>query len=184
MSLQDTYGRKVELDTAAADTNSGYLISMDVEHHKIHEGDHYTCCDYDDDIDAAGPKYWHIITPNTTARCHLAIVVSMSGPGLFEVFENPTTSANGTGLTEYNNDRNSSNATTIAAYKDPTVSVDGTLIGCHWIGTAGASPVGAKGAVVSRTKELILKQNEQYLFKFTAENDNTKGTIGFDWYEV
>ena len=85
----------------------GYLATIEIEHHKVHEGNFYTATNYDDDVDIASPKYWHIIAPNTTVRIHIKIAIATDTAGLIELYENPTTSANGTEITSYNNDRNS-----------------------------------------------------------------------------
>lgn len=176
-------GRKVVVDTLVADANECNLVVMNLEHHKIHAGVHYTVSDYDSDVDNAGPKYWHIKTPNTAVRFHLVFCVTTSGPALVEFFENPTTSADGTGLTAYNNDRTSDNTSTLSVYYDPTVSPDGTRIGVSFIGSEGAAPVGSAGGMLERCHEMIPKQNEQYLVKVTVSNDNTKVAFTLNWYE-
>jgi len=112
----------------------GYLIAIEIEHYKVHEGNFYTVSDYDNDVDTASPKYWHIKTHAGDVRVHIRIQVATDTGGLLELFENPTTTGDGTPLTPYNNDRNSGNTSVISFYYDPTVSADGTRIEVTRIG--------------------------------------------------
>jgi len=156
--------------------------TIEFEHHMVHDGYSYSVSDHDSSVDIASPKYWHIITPNTAKRCHVKIAVISDHAALVEFFENPTTTANGTALAAYNNDRNSINATTMSFYYDPTVTADGTRLVVEYIGTY--NPKTRIGGSSRAETEFILKQNEQYLVKVTPENDNTKVTVQIEFYEV
>ena len=169
-----------EVGNVAKVDSLGYLIAVRVEHYKVHLGTFYTVTDYDADVDNASPKYWHIITPNTIIRIHIKIAVAVDAPGLIQFYENPTTTGNGTIITAYNNDRNSSNIATCVHYYDPTVSNDGTLIEAFRIGAGGKQKIGGDARQFA---ELILKQNEQYLIKFTPDSDNAEVTFNSQFYE-
>jgi len=161
-------------------TRSGTIL--DFPHHEIHEGFHYIVSDSDTNVDIASPKYWHIKTADNAEWCHLLGAFIADGAGTLEFFENPTTTGDGTQLTAYNNNRNSANTPNTTFYYDPTVSADGTKIYSIPIGSDG-SPISAHGGSTSREREFILKQNEQYLMKFTALADNTTASIVFEFYE-
>lgn len=165
------------------DTVSSSLCTIHVEHHEIHEGHHFTCQDYDSSVDNASPKYWHLKAPDTSTRCHLVMALSAAGPGVIEFFENPTTTGDGSALTIHNNDRNNSNSAELAIYYDPTVTGDGTRLCVNVIGTNGATPIGGSGGNIKRENEYILKQNEQYIVKFTPTNDGTATSCCFEFYE-
>lgn len=182
--LADTNGALTEFDTIATEGSYGYLIQVPVEHHKIHEGSHYTTVDYDSDVDITGPKYWHIKAPDTTVVPHLVWRVKASLNGLVELFEAPTTTADGTALTSRNNDRNSSNTATTLFYYDPTVTGDGTRIDVDVIGSDGANPAGADGGDMNRETEWLLKRNTSYLIKFTSGTDNCRVSLHMSHYEV
>lgn len=182
--IKDKDGLPTEFDsTSASGTGYGYLIQIPSEHHKIHEGVHYTGVDYDSDVDIAAPKYWHIKAP-ASGVIHLTWKIRASLNGLAELYEAPTTTADGTGVTPYNNDRNSANTSTLLFYKDPTVTVDGTLLDIDVIGSDGANPVGADGGDLERDLEWNLKQNTAYLIKFTAGTDDCRASIHLNYYEV
>jgi hypothetical protein len=169
--------------TVIIDSIVSALRIIDVEHAEIHAENHYTCGDYDDNVDTGTSKYWHLITPDTAARIHLTLKVKSSKNGLLEFFENPTTTDNGTSLTCFNSDRNSANTTTLAAYYDPTVSVDGTRIDPEVMGTDGAAPVGDSGGFSIRSNEIVLKQNEQYLVKYTTQTSDNRVSLRLEFYE-
>ena len=151
------------------------------EHYHVHRSEFYTVSDFDNSVDTASPKYWHIITPDSAARSHMRIQLATDTGGLVELFENPTTTGNGTSLTAYNNDRNSVNNTTINFYYDPTVSYDGARIEVSRIGAGREKKF---GGMARQNSELILKQNEQYLIKVTPDSNAAEVTINIGFYEV
>lgn len=173
-------------------TDGTYILELDsveptmpvieFEHHMVHEGISYTCDDYDDDVDTGAAKYWHIRTPDSAARIHIKITLISSLPGLAEFFENPTTTNDGVQLTVFNNDRNSGNTTTASIYRDPVATLDGTRIAVDHLGTN--NPKTRFGGASREQAEWILKQNEQYLVKFTTEQDNAHLAIQMEFYEV
>lgn len=158
------------------------LITVDHPHHEIHEGDHFFVNNYDSDVDTATPKYYRLTTPDTTKWGHLVLSYSSTGAGLWEFFENPTLNAVGTALTAFNNNRNSSNTAGITAFQDTTTTSDGTLL---WTDKTGADGIGGtKSASTSgREMELILKQNEDYILKFTPDANDAKVVVQLSWYE-
>lgn len=163
----------------------GYLVGIDIEHHKIHEGRSFVAYIIDTTVNSgeANAKEIHILTPNTAARFHIFGVLQATNSGIVEIRENPTITVNGSAVVKGNRDRNSVIVSVLEIYEDPTVTVDGLLISG---GLVGANDVGNKGiGGIDRTDaEFILKQNEQYLIRFIADNDNTKIVIRLNWYEI
>ena len=167
---------------ALPDSMTGASVTVDYEHHEIHSGSHYVVTDYDTDVDILGPKYWHIITPNTTKHIHLIGNFYADGAGIWELYENPTTTGNGTGLAEINSNRNSANTATAQVFYDATNSAAGTLLWKVYLGELVNSANNSGGAG-SRSREFVLKQNEQYLIKFTPAADDTLAGVELIWYE-
>jgi len=90
-------------------------------------------------------------------------------------------SDNGTQITIYNNDRSSSRTSNAICYKDPTVTSNGTQINAEWVPGERVGKIGA----VSRTQtEWILKQDTNYLIRFTPGTDNAKASIVMEFYEL
>jgi len=79
-----------------------------------------------------------------------------------ELFENPTVSANGTSVTQFNCNRNSSNTIHSVLYEDPTITADGTRIRIDLL--AGSNQTSSRGT----TDEMILKAGEDYLIRVTS----------------
>ena len=169
-------------DRIRTDLPSKNIVTIDQEHHQVHVGKFFTVSDNDTDIDTGAPKYWRITTPNTAIRVHCVITVNVIAEALMEFFENPTITGAGTGLTAFNNDRNSATAATATTFFDTTVSNDGTKILSVRVG--GNNPSGRVGGTGRTEAEFILKQNEDYIIKITPDADNDKGSIIIEWYEV
>lgn len=181
----DKDGLPVEFDTVASAQPSvyGYLIAIDLPHHKIHEESHYFWSDYDADVDTGGPKYWRLTTP-ATGRVHLVWSIQASLNGLLQIYENPTISGAGTAKAAFNSDRNSTETSTVTHYYDSTTSADGTLLKTFSLGSDGANPVGADGGDSEHTTEMILKASEDYIFKFTAGTDDSRVSLNLEYYIV
>lgn len=156
--------------------------TIEFEHHMVHEEKAFTAYVYDADVDAgeAAAKEVLITTPNTSARIHVKIQVTTTGAALFQLTENPTVEG-GTPVTAYNNDRNSSETTTLTIKYDPTVTGDGTII------FQDRNPADVKGKIggVARTfTEWILKQNEDYLIRVVSDGADNMVSIVIEFYEV
>ena len=175
--IRDEYGRYVKTDYS-----TGAMQVIDYQHHEIHAGSHFFCSIYDSDVDTAAPKYFRITTPNTTNWGHLLLNFTSSGAGLWEFFENPTINAAGTSKTIYNSNRNSANTATLTVFEDTTTTSDGTKL---WSDLTGANGVGGSRTTgnSSRDNEIVLKQNEDYILKFTPDADNAKVVIDIEFYE-
>lgn len=171
-------GGKVEIDSEK------YLVGISLPHHKVHEGIHYSFSDVDTDVDISGPKYWRLTTPDNDIEFHITIGIAASAGVTVELFENPTISGAGTALSIYNNDRRSGNTTTATAFYDSTTSADGTLIYTTKVGSAGPGVVQRIGGNTRNEAEWILKHNEDYLVKVTADADNTEVILNVEFYEA
>jgi len=158
-------------------------VSIDLAHHEIHEGNHYTCNVLDEDVDIAAPKIVRCTAPNTSTRIHWVTEVSTDGAAKVEFFEEPTINVAGSDMTENNNDRNSGNAAELVCREDATTTDDGTLLFSRFIGGTGVGGSSTSGELGTR-QEWILKQGAEYITKVTVDADDTKVTINHGWYEV
>lgn len=94
-----------------------------------------------------------------------------------QIYEGTTVSANGTPVTSYNVNRDSSNTATVSAFTAPTITGDGTLI---WSGKIGSG----FDATESSTGEIIAATNTNYLFRITKNTANVHYfDYDFEWYE-
>ena len=159
------------------------LTTIELPHHEVHEGNHYTATD-SATINAGvlNRKVWRFTTPNNATQCHLILTFTSSLSGLLTFNENPTLNVAGAGLTEINNNRNSVKTAQLTAFKDTTLTGDGTPLSVLVIGTsAPATRIGGIGRI---STEWILKMNEDYVLIFQADNANTLISVVAEWYEV
>jgi len=174
MRLIDKNGDVLEFDSTG-----GYLVNVDIEHHKIHDGEHYTCSEFL--VMASETKYWHILAPNTSVRVHYRYIVSSGGGVIVDLREAPTLSANGAPGTILNSDRNLGIAdVNTLCFTTPTITggADGDRIGGTVVGA------GKVGGIVERNNEVILKQGVSYLLKVISGSVNNDVTVESIFYEV
>lgn len=157
--------------------NHGYQIVLPVAHAQVHLGKLVSLSDYESGISAAATKYWHLKTPNITDSVHTKFKVASNQGCLVQFFEGPTLTDNGTKLTPQPFNRNKSDLTGVLAYKDPTVSADGVLLGIDRIGADNK----ANGTARTET-EFVLKPNTSYLVKVTADSNGTEIVLQSDFY--
>lgn len=169
--------------------NDGYLlnhndattkanVAIDYVHHEIHNGNVYKVDDDATLVDEATRELL-LITANTTKWIHLLIKRRGTGETKMELFEDPTSSANGTAKTIVQKNRNSSNVPSMLVYHTPTVSVDGTLLSKKLFGEGKK-----EGGEDRSSDEWILKQNSKYLIKTTSAAADNITSIELVWYEL
>lgn len=178
-----TNGSNPVLPVADAATNA--TITLDFEHHEIHEGDHYS---YGNVQDLALNEVYDIqwTTPNTTTWANFTFVLKCEKETEWYIYEGVTINTPGTAITPINNNRNSSNTSvhTVAGILNTSIAnanadtaVAGSTVVAH--GIIGALQ---QGGIESREKEIILKQNTIYCMRAIA---NVAGYVNFlmEWYE-
>jgi len=164
------------------DDASGALVGIDYAHHKIHIGDHFFIANYAA-LSTGNTIIFGVTTPNTTKWAHMSWDIHGTNETLFQVYE-AATFTGGTPVTCQNNNRNSLTVSGLTVVTTPTITVAGNLIEAVLLGADTASPSKADFVgTASRESELILKQNTQYVFKFTSNgNDNNLSYLAY-WYE-
>lgn len=85
--------------------------NVEVQHHKIHEGNHFSVHKISTGVNIATPKYFLIIPPpfqpDNAIEIHIIFKVTSDIGGILEFFENPTFTGNGTPVAIINNNRRS-----------------------------------------------------------------------------
>jgi hypothetical protein len=180
VTAANIYGR-IDDDTVAplkSDASTASLMIIDYAHHEIHSGSHYFVSGTVDVVGAATNQDILVVTPNSTKWAHMLWTLEAEDEFVFYLYEDTTTSADGSAATEINNNRNSANTADVVVTTGPTVTGVGTLIDSATIGAA--KTIGSD----SRDKELILKSNTKYLFRFTKTNAGTHWlNYKLSWYE-
>jgi hypothetical protein len=158
------------------------LVVIDQSHHEIHEGDFYSFCAYNDDLDLGNTLEFSLTTPNTTKLSHLTYNFSASLQVLFEFFEDTTHTANVL-QTSHNHNRNSLNTAGMTIHTPNLVGIDGTRIDCGSFGSPSVGIVGGSGGGGRVEGEWILKPNSKYLIRLTSGSNDNNVNLKMSWYE-
>ena len=161
----------------ALDKTFKALLSIDVEHHEIHDGSSYQVTAFATGVGSGSIADFFGITP-ANVDCHFVFSVSGSGELEFALYEGATVSSNGTPMSVINRNRKSIKTSTMQAFHTPTVTGVGTLLESGYFGTG--KTVG--GSNHSDT-EMILKNNTNYLVRITSRSSANNISGKFMWYE-
>ena len=167
----------VTLATDHYDETTRSVNTIGYEHHEIHSGSHYFICDYDSSIAINETIQFVVTTPNTTKWTHLILDFSSTLGCSLDIYEGSSSVVGGSPATPINNNRNSLNTSSLTIIKDPTSLTDGTKIAGY---LAGANKTGGAS---EREREIILKQNTTYLFRFTSLSNGNAISFCGEWYE-
>lgn len=115
------------------------------------------------------------IVGDTSLHFHGFEIKSSAGLVTVELFEAPTTSANGTAKTPLNKNRNSTTVSKTLVYMNPTITANGTLLATRQILQVGGG-AHIEGGEASISSEWILKPNTKYIIKIT---NSSGGSINF-----
>lgn len=163
---------------ASVDDITETLQIIDYAHHEIHSGSHY----YIEGMLTMTLNqvlYIKLVTPDTTKWAHFLWDIQSSDILEALLYEGASGGmTGGAGVTPINNNRNSANTSGVTITSGVTVATDlGTLISqCKW-GTKQA------GGGNQREDEIMLKQNETYLRKFTSGANGNLVCFKANWYE-
>ena len=183
----------------AADKATHALSVIEYPHHEVHGGSAFTCHFSNDCTNTGEMTVIAFNTGDSKKWVHLVAEVTATAAAYFAVYE--TTSIDngeGTTLTIYNRNRNSSNTSTVSTIEaTPTVGSatsfnEGQANGANITTTTelvrtyvgAGEKVNASGGDTRGVSEFVLKQNTQYAFMLvsTTDDDNTHNIV-LDWYE-
>lgn len=179
--ISDSVARIARID---ASTHS--LQIVDYAHHEIHSGSHFFLVDYTT-INNGNNLDFLFVVPDTSKWPHAVWEMEAEVEMTFNLYEDVTTSADGSAVTPFNNNRNSATAATVGAYTGPTLA--GGALGDNgqggtkiWGKTIGQ---GKKiGGEFGREQEIVGKQNVKYWFRI-SNGSGSNGWLNYDfsWYE-
>lgn len=180
--LRTAVNQLIENYNMALDTTSNALTVIDFEHSRIHNGKgflangKYTI--------ANGATSYFLLKNPAASYPHLRQLglTATAGPIDVYLFESPTTTADGTGLTEINYNRNSATTPNLQVYTGPTVSADGTQL--EYLIVTGTKHDAGTGSDGTNT-EFVLKPSTNYLVKLTNNSGSSADySLKLFWYEI
>jgi len=171
--------------TAIVDQVSNALVTLDFEHHELHDGDHFFIEDVSDiAINNVLDIQW--TTPNTTEWLHFNFVLNCEAETEWFIYEGVTIVLAGTTITPINNNRNSLHTSSSAIASIANTSVananSDTTVAAATLLAHGIVGAGQDGGVIAREREIIMKQNTKYCMRAVA---TAAGYVNFymGWYE-
>lgn len=161
------------------DQINGTSVTMDWEHHAVHEGIAYDLNIYST-VTNGTPKYCQFKTGAGYIHLKQKVIVNGTDTLLCQFIEAPTVTDGTTTATVNNRNRNSANTTTMTVYTNPTAVSGGTILEYDYLSGTNQSAAAPAGS----TLEWILKPNTSYVYKL---ENATAGTATFLskllWYE-
>ena len=153
------------------------LVTIEMEHFMVHQEKAFRVGGVTGSLSTNDTYVVHILTP-AGKKVHLRQYTIGTVAYKIDFYENPTLSANGTGITAYNRDRNSNTAPDMTVFYTPTVTggANGTLLSAKRAGS------GTTSSSMNPVNEWILKPSEDYLFIFTALANTMYITWWLTWY--
>ncbi len=165
------------------DPLTGYVVVIDILHHKIHEGVTYSACRTFNTVGAGNTVSIRITTP-ADIRLHFTAAVASTLKAEFTLDEGTTFSVDGTTITPKNLDRPTGDASTTLTRFNPTVNVAGLEIICGLI-PAGERTNATAGQSAGGRSERVLNEAAEYLLSVTNTAAQAADIwIGTEWYEV
>jgi len=158
------------------------LVTIDIEHYEIHEGDHYFIGGFETLANPGDTLEFVVTTPASSTHAHMNFVVSANSTLSIYVYEDASGVSGGSTATPINNNRNSTKTSVLNVIKDPaTISSDGSLIDSFSFG--GTDKFSAHGGLAETEEELLLNSDTTYLWRFTAGDSNVLVSYKGIWYE-
>lgn len=166
------------LNAKMVEDNVGALTTINVEHHQIHEGRHFSIIDWIE-VSGEGTSYELLLQTPATGYHHMFWTFTAGAAFAYLIFEDVTTSDDGTSITPVNSKRDSVTAPALTVFHTPTVTDDGTELYHSQISSGGKS-----GASVASTNEIILGLSKKYLIRLTKRDAGTEFlSYSLRWYE-
>lgn len=157
------------------DAISGEMPHIDHPHEELHAGMRFVTVQLST---LTGLGAISFLVPVGTKPSHMVVKVSTDQAVSVAVYESPTTSANGTGLTVYTRNRASTNTTATTVYSGPSVSANGNMIHAELVGASRSSGTSRSA------DEIIFKASTKYLVTVTnLTNQTANYSCELDWYE-
>ena len=173
-------GGVVDGETAAIslDEDTGGLLTLDPIHHAMHQGRVFYVFDVTD-LGNGENRTFQLFTPVIEPLSHFYWKIDLELEAQVEIFEDPQIVKDGTAVTVFNRNRNSSVNNTLLVWHTPTLGFDGTLIYDSWLGEGKKA-----GGVGQALDGLILKSHAFYVIRITNHvADNNVISTKFIWVE-
>lgn len=180
VSTNDTV---VTVDNINVDTISDNQVITSETHNNIHAGKHYFVGGYST-LASGDPLIWYFTTSDSDTLVHMTFSINAINVMHVVVYEGGTYSG-GTSVTPVNSNRNSANTSISTVKYAPSSYTFGTGIDSAKVGSSGGHPLSNDiGGGMSRENELILDNNQTYMWVIVSGAADNDITFHGDWYET
>lgn len=155
------------------------VITTSVVHHRIHQGSFFSISAIDAAVAASG--FLTVLVRVPSGSCHIRFVVTVSGNALGNIYEAPTTTADGTLIVPANRNRFSSRVAECLFFSGPTVTDKGTLLEPFLL--SGGSGGNAPGSRNSGFEEWLLAPGDYLMEIQNITAQVQAAAIQMDFYE-
>lgn len=169
-------------DRNTRDEVTNALLTIDIAHHEVHEGEYYRA-GYSASVNNSASV--DVLLQTAAKYCHVVLEANVAGAAQAYFYEAPTVSAAGTAMAEVNLNRpkSATETATMVVTHTPTVPSVGTtpIVNGRYLpgGTGGNRP-----GTQARAGEIILKLNTYYLFRITnISGQSAILNAVLEWYE-
>jgi len=122
-----------------------------------------------------------VLLKTGTMSSHGFITVGASGKCFLDLFENPTITNDGTTISSFSLNRETTSSPVTEIFRTPTTTSEGTPLEYGMIGTAGKFTLAGGDQIGSHW---WFKPNEEYLIKVTNKSgDNADFIVDYNWHE-
>lgn len=167
------------------ETEVSAILTIDVEHAKIHQGDMFQAFLKRSYTSGVTAKI-SIVTSNKEVHFRLANVATSAEDFTVSLYENGSTNSStssGT-LNIYNFNRGSARTASITIKQSATITSDGTLIDQFYNGGTGVAGGKSGGADSRNLAEILMNENTNYSLSILSGTATTTALIKMVWYEV
>ena len=165
-------------DIITIDENTRAIATIEYEHYQIHAGNTFTVLEVTD-LGNMAIRDILVVSPDTTQWAHLVWEIEHELETSIHFYRDTTYTDNGTPISSFNRNGNSTNTATTLVYHTPTITDVGTLKGTIQQG-AGKKAGGSDRLA----NEFILKQNTTYLIRISNLTvNNNLIFMKLNWYE-
>jgi hypothetical protein len=178
--VQTPTGNALQVQIGPGDVISNIPVVILYEHHQLHEGETWQA-GYGPAGILVAAVVDHLVkvadVAATTRTPHMVFELDSTSEVWIQIYETPTTTANGTPITCFNRNRNTAGSPTTTIFITPTVTAAGTLITSAIVGSGEKSGGSGRDA-----NEWDLKANTNYLVRITGKNAGNV-CMRFQFYE-
>jgi len=169
------------ITTAGIDITSTGIYVESAIHYRIEDSNQWISSYKWAGVLAAADVFFHIKV-GANKNPHGVIRISHEAAVTYYLYENPTLTNDGTGLTEVCQNRQTTAVSNTTCFRDPVITANGLQLEIGISGTSGKFT--ATGQSIENGGYFLLKKSESYLLRVTNDDGAAQDiSIAYLWHE-